>query len=166
MNNDEYDKLSLSERKKEDWLNTKWRPAMGWLYLIVCIFDFVIFPIFWSVIQALGKGQVNIQWQPITLFGAGLFHLSMGAILGIAVYGRTQEKINGVAGTIQLPQNVGSTYVPPPPPSSNFGQPVQTTVVQSYGSPLSRQEKRFIDDQPLPGFRGKLRPPSANQPEI
>jgi hypothetical protein len=67
---------------------------MGWLYLMVCMFDFVFFPILWSLIQALGHGQVNMQWQPITLQGAGLFHISMGAILGIAVYGRTKEKLN------------------------------------------------------------------------
>jgi hypothetical protein len=29
----------------------------------------------------------------LTLQGAGLFHMAMGAILGIAVYGRTQEKM-------------------------------------------------------------------------
>jgi hypothetical protein len=83
---------------KEDWLNSKWRPVMGWMYMIVCIFDFIIFPILWSGIQAVAHGQVNMQWQPITLQGAGLFHIAMGAILGIAVYGRTQEKINGAAG--------------------------------------------------------------------
>ena len=30
--------------KSEDWINKKWRPMMGWQYMIVCIFDFIIFP--------------------------------------------------------------------------------------------------------------------------
>ena len=85
MSAEDYKQLSDSEKKKEDWMNSKWRPAMGWLYMVVCGFDFVIFPILWSVVQAIGNGgQVNMQWQPITLQGAGLFHISMGAILGIA----------------------------------------------------------------------------------
>jgi hypothetical protein len=43
----------------------------------------------------MSKGSVTMQWQPITLQGAGLFHISMGAVLGIAAYGRTKEKIEG-----------------------------------------------------------------------
>ena len=80
---------------KEDWLNSKWRPAMGWSYMLTCIADFVIFPVLWSVLQSLSKGQVNVQWQPITLQGAGLYHIAMGAVLGIAAFGRTQEKLIG-----------------------------------------------------------------------
>jgi hypothetical protein len=78
---------------KEAWLNSKWRPMMGWTYMTTCIFDFVVFPILWSIIQVVGGGTVNSQWHPITLEGAGLFHLAMGAILGITAYGRTQEEI-------------------------------------------------------------------------
>jgi hypothetical protein len=131
---------SVSEKKKEDWMNTKWRPMMGWTYMLTCISDFVIFPILWSTVQALGQGQVNMQWQPITLQGAGLLHIAKGAILGIAVYCRTKEKLEGANnGGISLPSNVGTTYTPPAPvgqqPSSNFGAPVATTVTQTYGQP-------------------------------
>lgn len=84
-------------KESEDWINKKWRPAMGWMYMTVCITDFVLFPILWSVLQAIGSGQVTSQWQPVTLMGAGLFHISMGAVLGIAAYGRTKEKIEGAS---------------------------------------------------------------------
>jgi hypothetical protein len=80
-----------------DWINKKWRPAMGWLYMITCTFDFVIFPILWSLLQAMSKGAVTSQWQPLTLQGAGLYHIAMGAVLGIAAYGRTKEKLEGAA---------------------------------------------------------------------
>jgi hypothetical protein len=36
---------------------------------------------------------VFTQWNPLTLQGAGFFHIAMGAVLGISAYGRTQEKI-------------------------------------------------------------------------
>ena len=85
---------SESEKKKEDWMNSKWRPMMGWMYMVTCITDFVIFPVLWSLLQAVGNhGQVTSQWQPLTLQGAGLYHIAMGAVLGIAAYGRTKEKL-------------------------------------------------------------------------
>jgi hypothetical protein len=86
----------LVENTNINWINTKWRPAMGWMYMAVCIADFIIFPVLWSIIQALVNGKVEAQYQPLTLQGAGLFHMAMGAVLGIAVYGRTKEKIEGV----------------------------------------------------------------------
>jgi hypothetical protein len=51
-------------------------------------------------------------WQPITLQGAGLFHLSMGAIIGIAAFGRTQEKLAGAhnGGMQPVGQSVTTTY--------------------------------------------------------
>ena len=80
-----------------DWINKKWRPVMGWVYMMTCTADFVVFPILWSLLQAMSKGQVTSQWQPLTLQGAGLYHIAMGAVLGIAAYGRTKEKVEGKA---------------------------------------------------------------------
>jgi hypothetical protein len=105
---------SESEKKKEDWMNSKWRPMMGWMYMAVCTCDFMLFPVLWSLLQSLSHGAINSQWQPLTLQGAGLFHIAMGAVLGIAAYGRTQEKLNGANnGGVQLPANAGTTYIPP-----------------------------------------------------
>ena len=85
------------DKDATDWINKKWRPVMGWVYMLTCTMDFVIFPILWSLLQALSHGSVNSQWQPITLQGAGLYHIAMGAVLGIAAYGRTKEKVEGKA---------------------------------------------------------------------
>lgn len=87
----------LVANDNEHWVNSKWRPMMGWLYFAVCMFDFILFPIMWSILQASMNGSVTTPWQPITLQGAGLFHVAMGAVLGIAAYGRTKEKIEGVS---------------------------------------------------------------------
>jgi hypothetical protein len=97
----------------EDWMNKKWRPLMGYCYMITCIFDFIIAPILWSIAQALGQGQVSMQWQPLTLQGAGFFHISMGTILGLATWGRTREKISGANVHVGP---VGTTYIPPHSP--------------------------------------------------
>ena len=133
----EYNKMSDSEKKKEDWMNSKWRPACGWMYIVVCLFDFMIAPILWSITQALFHGGINVQWQPLTLQGAGLFHVAMGAIIGVSAYGRTQEKLGGANnGGIALPPNVGTTYMPPgsvrPSAPGAFG--TSTPVNQSWGS--------------------------------
>jgi hypothetical protein len=93
----------LVKNTNEDWINKKWRPVMGWMYMVVCITDFVVFPVLWSLLQAVSHGQVNSQWQPVTLQGAGLFHISMGAVLGIAAYGRTKEKLEGATGNSTSP---------------------------------------------------------------
>jgi hypothetical protein len=89
------DVLVANDKESEHWINSKWRPAMGWLYMATCLTDFIIFPVLWSLLQALSKGAVTSKWQPLTLQGAGLYHIAMGAVLGIAAYGRTKEKVAG-----------------------------------------------------------------------
>lgn len=89
--------LVAHDKDSTDWINKKWRPVMGWVYMLTCTCDFVIFPILWSLLQALTHGNVTSQWQPLTLQGAGLYHIAMGAVLGIAAYGRTKEKVAGAA---------------------------------------------------------------------
>ena len=102
-------KMSASEKKKEDWMNSKWRPMMGWMYMIVCFMDMVVFPILWSLLQTIQHQQLS-QWNPLTLQGAGLFHIAMGAVLGIAAYGRTQEKLGGANnGGAQPPASIGAS---------------------------------------------------------
>jgi len=78
-----------------DFINSKWRPMMAFIYMITCATDFIIFPVLWSILQAVQGGQVTSQWSPLTLQGAGLYHIAMGAVLGLAAYGRSQEKIAG-----------------------------------------------------------------------
>jgi hypothetical protein len=113
MADETVEKISESEKKKEDWMNSKWRPMMGWMYMAVCACDFMLFPVLWSLLQSLSHGTINSQWQPLTLQGAGLFHIAMGAVLGIAAYGRTQEKLGGANNGGLGQPGQGTTYVPP-----------------------------------------------------
>jgi hypothetical protein len=111
---------SASEQKKEDWMNSKWRPMMGWMYMLVCMFDMILFPVLWSLLQTFTHTPIT-QWNPLTLQGAGLFHIAMGAVLGIAAFGRTQEKLNGANnGGAQTPVS-SSNFTAPSAPASGFG---------------------------------------------
>lgn len=74
-----------------DFITTKWRPMMAWVYMTICFIDMIIFPILWTIAEMLTKSSLT-QWSPLTLQGGGLFHLSMGAVLGVTAYGRTMEK--------------------------------------------------------------------------
>jgi len=79
-----------------EWMQKLWRPAMGWMYMIICLADMLVFPVLWSLLQAMMHMPIT-QWNPLTLQGAGLFHIAMGAVLGISAFGRTQEKLAGTA---------------------------------------------------------------------
>lgn len=129
---------NVEGKEKEDWMQQKWRPAMGWMYMSVCIFDFMLAPVLWSIVQALGNGgHIESQWQPLTLQGAGLFHVAMGAVLGIAAFGRTQEKMAGAAGgngssapsfatpSFSAPPMTAPTFTPPPSFGSKPAGPAQ-----------------------------------------
>jgi len=85
---------SSANRQELPWLKTYWRPAIAWVYLIACVFDFILFPIAWSILQAYFSGTVDTAWTPITLHGAGLYHMAMGAAIGISAYSRGKEKLN------------------------------------------------------------------------
>ena len=149
----EYKDMSDSEKKKEDWMNSKWRPMMGWLYMAVCAFDFVLFPILWSMLQAIMHHPQMTQWQPLTLQGAGLFHIAMGAVLGIAALGRTQEKLQGANnGGLQqptgfsVPSPAPSSFQAPAAPSFGASSAPSSFGGNSFGSPSSAA--------PAPSFGG------------
>lgn len=86
-----------SDKKEESWVKSMWRPAMGWLYMLICLMDFVIFPaiaMFMPVmLKGIGITMNYVAWQSLTLSNGGLIHMAFGAILGVAAYGRTQEKV-------------------------------------------------------------------------
>ena len=91
----------MAEEKDKDsggaeWMQKLWRPAMGWMYMLICMADMIVFPVLWSLLQAVTHSPIT-QWNPLTLQGAGLFHIAMGAVLGISAFGRTQEKLAGTA---------------------------------------------------------------------
>ena len=80
------------EKQDEHWMKAYWRPGMGWLYMLICLMDFVVFPAVSMFVPIITK-MPYIAWQSLTLSNGGLIHMAFGAILGVAAYGRTQEKV-------------------------------------------------------------------------
>lgn len=92
-----------------------WRPIAAYVYLVICVFDFMLMPMYIEIknqevnteafqeIRELQDKDVKLKaleqldlgnrdWQPLTLMGGAFFHLSFGAILGISAFTRGQEK--------------------------------------------------------------------------
>jgi hypothetical protein len=90
--------------KPEHWMRTHWRPMMAYVYMAVVIFDFILGPVFWSIVQIYG-GSVSLQWVPLTLISGGIFHAAMGAVLGISAFSRGREKIESLKATYQNGQD-------------------------------------------------------------
>ena len=115
-------KPTKAEKEVEDWMTKRWRPMMAMMYMSVCAFDFIVAPILWAIVQFWETQAANDafrQWQPLTLQGAGLFHMAMGAVLGITAWSRGQEKLAGVTGgspVAGLTPPVGLATSTPPTP--------------------------------------------------
>lgn len=117
----------MNPTPSESWMDRKWRPLMAIQYTAVCVCDFIIFPILFTIVQFWETSEVNDafrQWVPITIHGGGLYHIAMGAVLGITAWSRGKEKIAGVAGPMQgnadyyqshnLRRGYGGRLAPPP----------------------------------------------------
>lgn len=181
----------MSDHKDKDpnWMQNLWRPMMGWMYMFICLLDMAVFPVLWSLLQAMMHQPIT-QWNPLTLQGAGLFHIAMGAVLGIAAFGRTQEKLAGTAAnptatsqTITNNQNMagnvpggfgsnqGGGFGSPPTASfgpTSFGGATQTTP--SFGAPApsfgSTPAPSFGAPAPSFSSSGKPMPVQPPQPTI
>ena len=92
-----------------------WRHIAAYVYLTICVFDFIGMPIFYEVVnprtsdaelvsivmklepaaqvQALTILHNERTWESLTLAQGGLFHMAFGAILGVAAFTRGQEKV-------------------------------------------------------------------------
>ena len=164
---------SESEKKKEDWMNSKWRPMMGWMYMLVCMFDMILFPILWSLLQTVTHTPIT-QWNPLTLQGAGLFHIAMGAVLGIAAFGRTQEKLNGANNGGAQTTTPTSSFGTPSTPSTGFGATsgfgASSTSVPSAPAtsfaPAPSWGTTSVATKPVMASNGKLGPAAPAEPEL
>lgn len=99
--------MSVEQKRKRkvkafiDWLvsNDSWKGIAGIIYFLICIFDFIILPIYVGYsrpsileIVEITKGMetevalytvqsLTRTHEPLTLMGGGLFHLAYGSIL-------------------------------------------------------------------------------------
>ena len=150
-------KPTRAEKEAEDWMTKKWRPMMAIMYMCVCGFDFIIAPILWAVVQFWETQAANDafrQWQPLTLQGAGLFHMAMGAVLGITAWSRGQEKLAGVADAKSALPGATPSFPPAPSFSAPQNQVPVSAPAPSFGAPAT------------PTFGGKPAPVQPPHPEL
>jgi hypothetical protein len=143
--------MAEEQKPAEDWMQRKWRPLMAMMYMFCCLSDFALFPILFTVVQFWEIQIANDafrQWVPITLQGGGLFHVAMGAVLGVSAYGRTQEKLGGAAQNVITPTLDSTVPVIP------ISTPIPTPL------PIAATPQITL------GFGGKAAPPAAHQPEL
>ena len=112
----------------EDFATAKWRPFMGWTYMAICFFDFVIGPVMNVAFSIITKTPL-VPWKSLTLDNGGLFHLAMGAVLGVAAYGRTQEKVSKIENPPPAPMPdptpaPAPMLLPDPTPAPVVAEPV------------------------------------------
>lgn len=161
MAEDKNKKPTKAEKEVEDWMTKKWRPMMALMYMSVCAFDFIIAPILWAIVQFWETQAANDafrQWQPLTLQGAGLFHMAMGAVLGITAWSRGQEKLAGAAGG---PLATDAPSIPKP----GF-TPAPSFSASQNQAPLSPPATSFGTSAPTPSFGGKPGPVQPPHPEL
>jgi hypothetical protein len=158
-------------KTEEDWMTKKWRPMMAIMYMTACLFDFVFFPIMFTAVQFWEVSAANDafrQWAPITLQGGGLFHVAMGAVLGVSAWSRGQEKMAGVSGGSAPAPALGMAPAPVAQPAS-FGAPAAQatayTPAPSWGTtPVANNSWGSAPVQT--GWGGKKAPPEAEFPLI
>lgn len=97
------------------WIGQNWKSLAAIIYLLVCILDFIVIPTFiihryteiytienyriidelWGdepmILQMLLNRKLS-DWTPYTLRGAGMFHISFGAILTGTVLKKKKEE--------------------------------------------------------------------------
>ena len=127
----------------EDFATAKWRPFMGWTYMAICFFDFVIGPVMNVAFSIITKTPL-IAWKSLTLDNGGLFHLAMGAVLGVAAFGRTQEKMAKIDAGIPLPGSPMPDPTPAPTPAPMLlPDPTPAPVVAEPVASAPAGRKRF-----------------------
>lgn len=122
----------MEHGEKESLIYSAWLPACAYIYILICIFDFIIMPI---TIEVHATSRINSvldkaneeynhskdsaayidtiknaklfdgQWNPLTLQGAGLFHLAFGALLAGGSVTRGFVKKAKVEGEFQVALN-------------------------------------------------------------
>jgi len=152
-----FNKTPPQKHDDDSWIGILWKPAAAVVYLLICIFDFVIVPTYlglWApklhdIIFAIKDLPPDAQaavlnlklaaWEPLTLKGGGLFHVAFGAILGATVWSRGQERIN------EIKQGWGH---------NDYSQHDQSQYSQQYQPPQypQYQQNQYDQSQQMQGM--------------
>lgn len=99
---------------KNSWFHTKWRPMMGWTWIVCIWFDLIIAPFLWYSLQHYWiPGTPPLKWESFTMANGGLFHMVMAGACGVTSYGRTLEKLQAMKNAAAVPSAAPATVVNP-----------------------------------------------------
>lgn len=149
----------------DGYLKELWRPLMAWNYAIIVLFDFMLGPILLGI-YSVATHQPYIQWQPLTIQGGGMFHIAMGAVIGVSAWSRGQEKINGsdTGGMPSMPSSWDTNAKPGPmipayvPPQQNQQPPQFVPQPQFTPPPQQYNTQPQFTPQPVSNFGGYPEP--------
>lgn len=82
---DPHQNIVFQPLPSRNMLKGNWRPLMAYQYILICLFDFMLAPIAVMFFHYY-TGTNYVQWSPLTLQGAGMYHLSMLGVLGISTW--------------------------------------------------------------------------------
>jgi hypothetical protein len=74
------------------WFKERWRPTAAYVYMLICLMDFIGFPLISMFLPTI-LGGTYIPWKTLTLESGGMIHMAFGAIVGITAWTRGSEKI-------------------------------------------------------------------------
>lgn len=106
-------KVDTKYEKRDFWrdfMHHSWKPLAATVYLVICVFDFIVVPSWIGIsrdnqhemqmlqqmqgmdvqvqIQMINHYKAHYRWEPNTLKWGGIFHFAFGAILtGVALTG-------------------------------------------------------------------------------
>ena len=115
----------------EAWYSKSWRPAAAFVYLAICLIDFSLIPMYMAYVAhtvplvdvvtlslkfpdqllAFKTIQATQVWTPLTFAYNGMFHAVFGAVLGLSVWTRGQEKIAKVKSLLTSKPTEGSDAI-------------------------------------------------------
>ncbi|MNK84249.1 hypothetical protein D3C87_1040910 [compost metagenome] len=168
------DRVPNDSKREDAWFGVYWRPAAAVIYLLICLFDFVLVPTYlglWSeplkdLILAIKDLPPDAQsivltmklatWDPLTLKGGGLFHVAFGAILGATVWTRGQERINEIRSGYSDPN-----YIQPPAYSQQV-DPYQMNQMQMPQQMQGYQLNNNVQNPQQPINGAKIDNPDEN----
>ena len=93
--------------------------------------------------------------------GGGLFHVAMGGVLGVTAYGRTQEKLGGVANPAPAPAGLPTQTIAPTPAPVAIAPTPMAAPAPAAPAPIVVAQAPAA---PTMSSTGKLAPPPAEQP--
>lgn len=141
------------------WYQQVWLPFAAGTYVVICIFDFIIMPLYVTAhnnkienaifsklegkdaitfADTIIKGkQAEKQWNPLTLLGAGTFHLAFGALLTGGAVTRGMAKRSEVEGYYRSGMYEDEEYEVPRRPY----RPTYRNTQQGTDGPVKKTEE-------------------------